>query len=139
VYDVQDWAEVRRLKRDGWTNSAIAEKFSMSRNTVAELVAREVAPRYEREPAGSMLDEHGDAIAAMLDQDPKAPATLILERLRPLGYAGAITILKERLAELRPGFLAARSYQRTTYLPGELSHVDLVAHHCAAVAVRGLR
>lgn len=124
MYDVQDWAEVRRLKRDGWTNTAIAEKFQMSRNTVAELIARDKPPRYERPPAGSMLDEHGDAIAAMLDEDAKAPATVILERLRALGYAGGITILKERLAELRPGFLAARSYQRTTYLPGELAHVD---------------
>jgi transposase len=124
VYDVQDWAEVRRLKREGWTNSAIAEKFGMSRNTVAELIARDGPPRYERAPAGSMLDDHADAIAAMLDEDPKAPATVILERLRLLGYHGGITILKERLAELRPGFLAARSYQRTTYLPGELSHVD---------------
>lgn len=124
MYDVHDWAEVRRLKRDGWSNTAIAEKFAMSRNTVAELVAREKPPRYEREPAGSQLDSFADAIASMLDQDPKAPATVILERLRPLGYAGGITILKERLTELRPGFLAARSYQRTTYLPGELTHVD---------------
>jgi len=44
--------------------------------------------------------------------------------LRPLGYAGGITILKERLAELRPAFLAARSYQRTTYLPRELMQLD---------------
>jgi transposase len=124
VYDVHDWAEVRRLKRDGWTNTAIAEKFAMSRNTVAELVARDKPPRYERKLAGSQLEGFVDAIAAMLDQDAKAPATVILERLRPLGYAGGITILKERLAELRPGFVAARSYQRTTYLPGELAHVD---------------
>jgi DNA-binding transcriptional regulator LsrR (DeoR family) len=80
VYDVHDWAEVRRLKRDGWTNTAIAEKFAMSRNTVAELVARAKPPRYVREPAGSQLEGFVDAIAAMLDQDAKAPATVILER-----------------------------------------------------------
>ena len=124
MYDVHDWAEVRRLKRDGWTNTAIAEKFAMSRNTVSELLARQRAPVYERAAVGSMLDGHADAIAAMLDENPKAPATVILERLRPLGYVGGITILKERLAGLRPGFVAARSYQRTTYLPGELTQLD---------------
>ncbi len=124
MYDVHDWAEVRRLNRDGWTNTAIAEKFGMSRNTVAALVASDRPPRYEREPAGSMLDGFTAAITAMLDEDPKAPATVIAERLRPLGYGGGITILKERLAELRPVFVAARSYQRTTYLPGELGQVD---------------
>jgi transposase len=124
VYDVHDWAEVRRLDREGWTKTAIAEKFGMSRNTVAALVASESPPRYVREPAGSVLDAFNDAIAAMLDEDPKAPATVIRERLQSLGYAGGVTILKERLAELRPSFVAARSFQRTTYLPGELAQVD---------------
>jgi transposase len=49
---------------------------------------------------------------------------VIRERLQPLGYAGGITILKERLAELRPSFVAARGYQRTAYLPGELAQLD---------------
>jgi transposase len=124
VYDVQDWAEVRRLFRDGWTKTAIAEKLGMSRNTVADLIALDRPPRYERRPAGSMLDGFGDAIAAMLDEDPKVPATVIAERLRPLGYTGGLTILKQRVAGLRPGFVAARSYQRTSYLPGELAHLD---------------
>ncbi len=124
MYDVQDWAEVRRLHRDGWSNTAIAEKFGMSRNTVAALLAKDEPPRYERAAAGSMVDEFADAIAAMLDEDPKAPATVIRERLQPLGYAGGITILKEHLAGVRPKFLAARSYQRTSYLPGEVGQTD---------------
>jgi transposase len=124
VYDVQDWAEVRRLHRDGWTNTAIAEKFDMSRNTVSSLIAKQKPPRYERAPAGSMLDNYADVIAAMLDENPKTPATVIRERLQALGYSGGVTILKERLAELRPNFVAARSYQRTIYLPGELAQLD---------------
>jgi transposase len=102
VYDVQDWAEARRLFRDGWTKTAIAAKLGMSRNTVADLVGSETPPRYERAPVGSMLDPFADAIAAMLAEDSKVPATVIIERLRPLGYAGGITILKERVAKLRP-------------------------------------
>ena len=96
----------------------------MSRNTVDRLLGLEEPPRYEREPVGSALDEHMDAIAAMLEEDPKVAATVILERLRPLGYTGGITVLKERVAKLRPAFKAARSYQRTTYLPGELAQLD---------------
>jgi transposase len=96
----------------------------MSRNTVSGLLAKDEPPRYERTPAGSMLDPFADAIAAMLDEEPKAPATVIRERLQPLGYAGGITILKEHLAQVRPKFIAARSYQRTSYLPGELGQTD---------------
>ncbi|MGH9296514.1 MAG: IS21 family transposase [Acidimicrobiales bacterium] len=125
MYDVKDWAEVHRLfHREGWTKTAIAEKLEMSRNTVDRLLELDEPPRYERSRKGSGLDGFEDAIAAMLQENPKAPATVILERLRPLGYAGGITVLKERLVLLRPMFLRAKSYQRTSYLPGEISQLD---------------
>src|SRR5207247_5842387 len=73
---------------------------------------------------GSMLDPYKDDIAEMLDTDDGVPATVILERLRPRGYAGGITILKDYVATVRPAFRAAHGYQRTTYLPGELAHGD---------------
>jgi len=63
-------------------------------------------------------------MAEMLDQDDEVPAKVILGHLRRHCYAGGITILKEHVATVRPAFLAARSYQRTSYLPGELAHGD---------------
>jgi transposase len=125
VYQVHDWAEVHRLfERERLSKSAIAKRLGMSRPTVIRLLGLDQPPRYQRESAGSKLDAYKHAIAAMLDGDPQAPATVILEHLRRDGYAGGITILKEHLATVRPAFLAARSYQRTTYLPGELAHGD---------------
>jgi transcriptional regulator with XRE-family HTH domain len=70
VCDVQHWAEARRLFRDGWTKTAIAAKLGVSRNTVADLVASETPPRYERAPGRSMLDGFADAVAAVLAEDP---------------------------------------------------------------------
>jgi transposase len=125
VYDVKDWAEVHRLfHRERWSKTAIANKLEMSRNTVDRLLALEEPPRYERQNKGSALDLYKDAVLAMLEENPRAPATVILERLRPMGYPGGITVLKELLVTLRPLFLAAKSYQRTFYLPGEISQLD---------------
>ncbi len=122
---MKDWAEVHRLfHRERWSKTAIAEKLEMSRNTVDRLLALDEPPRYERASRGSALDRFDDDIVAMLEENPKAPATVILERLRPLGYAGGITVLKERLARLRPVMVAAKSYQRTSYLPGEIAQLD---------------
>jgi hypothetical protein len=39
------------------------------------LLALETPPRYERKAAGSLLDHFKDAVAALLDEDPAAPAT----------------------------------------------------------------
>lgn len=125
MHDVKDWAEVHRLfHRERWSKTAIAEKLEMSRNTVDRLLALEGPPRYERARRGSALDRFDDDIVAMLEENPKAPATVILERLRPLGYGGGITVLKERLGRLRPVMVAAKSYQRTSYLPGEIAQLD---------------
>lgn len=125
MYSVHDWAEVQRLHHvEGMSKSAIAAKLSMSRTTVLRLLALKEPPRYRRAPAGSQVDRYADAIAAMLDEDPKMAATVIARRLRPLGFTGSLTILKDHLRRVRPQFVAARSYQRTSYLPGELAQVD---------------
>jgi transposase len=125
VHQVEDWAEVHRLfHREGLAKAAIARRLGMSRNTVDRLLALAAPPAYLRRPMGSQVDPFTDAIAALLAVDPTVRATVIRERLRPLGYQGGITILKEHLARLRPTLLAARAYQRTTYAPGEIGQVD---------------
>jgi transposase len=125
VYQVHDWAEVHRLfERERLSKSAIAKRLGMSRPTVIRLLELQEPPCYRRAPTGSKLDAYKHAIAAMLDADPQVPATVILEHLRRDGYAGGITILKQQVAAVRPAFVAARSDQRTSYLPGELAHGD---------------
>lgn len=59
----------------------------------------------------------------MLDEDARAPATVIIERLRRDGYSGGITILKEYLVEVRPLFVGVKSFQRTSLLPQPVRHL----------------
>jgi len=121
---VEDWAEVHRLShREGLPKAAIARRLGMSRNTVARLLTLREPPHYVRTTTGSQLDEFADAIGALLDVDPTVRATVIREHLRPLGYRGGITILKDYRVKVRPAFLAARAFQRTSYRPGEIGQV----------------
>jgi transposase len=125
VHQVEDWAEVHRLfHREGRPKAVIARQLAMSRNTVERLLGLTEPPRYVRRPTGSQLDPFTERIAAMLAAEPTVRATVIRERLRPLGYGGGITILKDHLTRVRPTFLAARAFQRTTYQPGEIGQVD---------------
>jgi transposase len=113
---VQDWAEVQRLHRQGWPNIAIAEKLGMSGNTVTRLLGLRQPPRYERSRVPSLLDPFIYQIAAMLDQNAKVAATVVLQHVRD-GYAGGSTILKDHLAKVRSAFLAAKAFQRTSIFP----------------------
>lgn len=124
MYPVHDWAEVHRLRREGLSKTVISERLGMSRTTVRRLASMSTPPRYERSTSASLLDPFKGEIASMLDQDAKVATTVVIERLRRGGYAGGITILKDHLAKVRPAFLAAKTYQRTSYLPGEISQID---------------
>jgi transposase len=50
------------------------------------------------------------------------PATVVAERI---GWTRGMTILKERVAEIRPLFLEPDPFQRTDYRPGELAQWDI--------------
>jgi transposase len=109
---------------EGMSKQQVAARLGMSRTTVYRLLGLAEPPRYERAPGPSKLDGFREGIAAMLREDPKVKATVIAARLRRDGYGGSLTILKDHLRQVRPGFVAAASYQRTSYLPGELAQVD---------------
>lgn len=125
MYSVHDWAEVHRLhEREGWSKTAIARRLHMSRNTVDRLLRLSEPPHYERRATGSLLDPFKADIAEMLESDAEAPATVILENLHARGYRGRITILRDYLKEERPRYRARKSFQRTSYLPGEIGQFD---------------
>ena len=135
---MEDWAEVHRLfDREGLSKAAIARRSGMSRNTVARLLALDEPPRYERGPGGLAARSLRRARSRrMLDGGPDASGPRSSASTSgAAGYRGGITILKDHLARVRPGFLAARAYQRTDYRPGRDRPGRLVAHRRAHVPV----
>jgi transposase len=123
VIDVEDWAEIRRLHRaEGLSIKAIVRRLGVSRNTVREALRSDEPPRYERKLTGSTVDAVEPQIRELLREFPTMPATVIAERI---GWERGITILRDRVAELRPLFVPPDPCQRTTYAPGELAQWDL--------------
>jgi transposase len=123
VIDVEDWAEIRRLHRaEGLSIKAIARRLKVARNTVRDALRGEGPPRYERSRMGSAVDVVEPRIRELLAEFPTMPATVIAERV---GWERGITILRDRVAELRPLFVPPDPCQRTTYAPGELAQWDL--------------
>jgi transposase len=126
VLEVQRWAEIRRMKEvDGLSIREIVRRTGHDRNTVRRALRREGPPRYERPPRASKLDPFRDEIRRLLQEDPRIPGKRIRELIEVLGYDGAKTILDDYLRELRPLYERRRTYQRTSYRPGELLQFDL--------------
>lgn len=120
---VEDWAEIRRLHfAEGLGIKTIAKRVGVARNTVRVAVRSGEPPSYRRPRQTSAVDAFEDRIRALLKDCPTMPATVVAERI---GWARGITILRERVAELRPLYRPADPYQRTDYRPGELAQWDL--------------
>jgi len=120
---VEDWAEIRRLHRgEGLAIKLIARTLGISRNTVRAAIASEGPPRYERKRAGSVVDAVEPRIRELLSAYPTMPATVIAERI---GWERGLTVLKDRVRELRPAYLPPDPASRTVYPAGEVAQCDL--------------
>jgi transposase len=123
VLRVEDWAEIRRLRRaEGLPISEIARVLGVSRNTVKRALASEEPPRYRRRAAGSLADGFEPRIRELLKAYPRMPSTVIAERI---GWPYSIRTLSGRVAQLRPLYLPPDPASRTSYLAGEIAQCDL--------------
>jgi transposase len=120
---MEDWAEIRRLHRsEGMAIRAIARRLGLARNTVRSALAADSPPRYERRAAGSRCDAFEPAIRLLLAEFPEMPATVIAERI---GWLHSPSVLRARVAELRPLYRPADPADRTVYAAGEIVQCDL--------------
>ena len=123
MLSVEDWAEIRRLHRaEGIPIKQIARVLGVSRNTVRTALRSDQPPRYERTSRGSAVDEVEPRIRELLQAFPTMPATVIADRI---GWARSMTVLKKRVAELRPVYLPPDPASRTAYVAGEIAQFDL--------------
>jgi transposase len=123
VRSAVDWAEVRAMHADGVKKREIARRLGISRNTVDKLIDAKEPPRYERAPAGSMLDPLEGVLRELIKDWPDIKAPRVTEILREdHGYGGSVDLVRRRLAVLRPR--TVRAAQRTGYRPGQVLQVD---------------
>ena len=120
---MEDWAEMRRLHRaEKMGIKTIARRLGVARNTVRAALRSDAPPRYERESRGSIVDAVEPEIRELLGKFPEMSASVIAERI---GWERGMTVLRDRVGELRPLFVPPDPSQRTWYRPGELAQFDL--------------
>ena len=126
MVEVEQWAEIRRMHAvERLSIKEIHRRTGLSRVTIRKALRAEEPPRYEREPVPSKLDPYKQEVHRLLAAEPKMPGTRVRELIQEAGYEGGRTILDDYLREVRPLFAPARTFQRTTYRPGEIGQFDL--------------
>ena len=127
VVGVEQWAELRREHFVGGKSiKELARATGLSRNTVRRALRAERPPSYARTPKVSVLEPFKDEIHRLLREDPKLPSVRVRELLEPLGCRAGKTVFDDYLREVRPLFAPPpRTFQRTTYRPGEVCQFDV--------------
>ena len=113
---VEDWAEIRRLHRaEKQSIKEIVRRLGVSRNTVRAVVRADSPPEFKRVPRPSAVDPFAEEIRRLLAEHPRMPTTVIAERI---GWVRGMTILKDRVRELRPLFVPPDRLGAPSISPG---------------------
>ena len=122
MLSVEDWAEIRRLRRaEKMPIKVIARVMGCSKNTVKAALRADGPPAYRRPVRGSVVDAVEPRIRELLLATPTMPATVVAERI---GWSYSIRVLRDRVSELRPSYLPLDPASRTSYLAGEIGQHD---------------
>jgi len=117
-------AEVLKLGLvDGLSVRAIAKRLKMARRTVRHLLGHGLPKTRAREVRTSILDPHLPTVRELLEETPEMTAPAMLERLRPLGYRGGVSVLRDRMRALR-GNRPREAFLTLHFHPGEAVQVD---------------
>jgi transposase len=117
-------SELHRLHWvEKWPLRKIARHLRISRRTIRKYLNSPAAKPARRERTRK-IDPWKEAICELLAKDPDANAPVIAQRLKPLGFDGGITIIKDYLRALRKNSVPRRAYVRVEPAPGERFDVD---------------
>jgi transposase len=95
----------------GWSNRELAKDLCIGRNTVRKILRKhrrqreeghDLVPKKPGAPRSSKLDAHVPKIEALLEQYPNIKGQRVFEEMREAGYEGGVSILREKLRQLRP-------------------------------------
>jgi transposase len=117
-------SELHRLHWvEKWPMRKIARHLRIGRRTIAKYLDVP-SPKKVRRERTLKIDSWKEAINELLLQDQDANAPVIAQRLKPLGYDGGLTIIKDYLRIVRKNSVARRAYVRVEHAPGERLDVD---------------
>jgi transposase len=116
---------IYRLRHDEkWSLRRIGRELHVARKTIMKYLLSPDGGATVRKPRKTKLDAFKPVVRELVERDPEASAVVILDRLRPLGYEGKITILRDYLKTVRQAVHPPRAFVRVESSPGDRFEVD---------------
>src|SRR2546427_755532 len=122
MLNLEGFMNIRDLKQQGWTVSAIAEQLNLDRKTVRRYLLEPPQPYKRENPAPCKIDPHRGYLRERWEQGVHN-ASKLLDEIRGRGYDGGYSQLKLAVASWREEG-RERAFVRFETQPGEQSQMD---------------
>ena len=122
MLNLEGFMNIRDLKQQGWTVSAIAEQLNLDRKTVRRYLLEPPQPYKREKPAPCKIDAHRAYLRERWEQGVHN-ARKLLDEIRGRGYGGGYSQLKLAVASWREEG-RERAFVRFETEPGEQSQMD---------------
>lgn len=120
---MEDWAQIRYLRKQGLSIRKIAAEVGCAKKTVERALAADKPPAYKKRASTvTSFTPFEPQVRALLEQTPTLPATVIAERV---GWTGSITWFRDNVRRIRPDYQPADPVDTLTHRPGEQIQCDL--------------
>lgn len=136
MIDYHTYHKIHHLhQHENLNNTQIAHQLQLNPDTVTKWLATpHYHPRQSNGPRPSKLDPFKKQILHWLEHYPYS-AQQIYQRLKPLGFDGSYTIVKEHLRKVRPPKSPNNNYLKLHFQPGDAAQVDW--GECGKINVSG--
>jgi transposase len=115
------------MYREGWSIRSLSRYFGTSRNAIRRILRAHERQRNaghdiltKRLKRASKLDAFEPEMKRILGKYPDITAVRLLEELKEAGFAGGITMLRERLADMRPHKEPVLRFETEAGLQGQM-------------------
>lgn len=120
---MEDWAQIRYLRKQGLSIRNIAAEVGCAKKTVERALASDKPPAYKKRASKvTSFTPVEPQVRALLAQTPSLPATVLAERV---GWTGSITWFRDNVRRIRPDYQPADPVDTLTHRPGEQIQCDL--------------
>lgn len=120
---MEDWAQIRLLRREGLSIRAIAAQVGCAKKTVERALASEQPPAYKkRERVRRSFDDYEAQVRLLLAKTPTLAATVLAQRV---GWEGSASWFRENVARIRPEYVRADPVDHLDHQPGVQIQCDL--------------
>lgn len=124
MLDMEEWMEIKDMKREGHSIREISRRTGRCRNTVRKVLRHKAPKRTQRKKSRSILDEY-KAYLRKRYEDTGLSAVRLVEEISAMGYGGSVDTVRRYMKKIDDeSQVSSKATVRFETPPGRQAQVD---------------